>query len=766
MSNSATEGQGQAGLRPDREQLAQFIGAMFRHADEGGFISLRCFHEMERKAAPIIASAQLNGDPGKLVDEAAHMAQVAINQVAPWMFAPPIATFSISRKAREADLACGLALSVEADHDPVRARQRLEFLLGPATVVVASGGQWTDPATGEVQDKLHLHWRLREPARTAEEHAALKQARDLACALVGADPTHVHPLRWPGSWHRKATPRLCRIVALTETELDLGEALGDLSGVQPGEWVGSGQGSGNGQSTGGTRSIGGGLNLARTFAAIEHAEATQNNGAWRFHMLRIIRSLIGRGMRDDIILAVCRQATWTKSGWTHEQTDEFVREQIKADRAKDGKPEPELRGPTEHAGTTKPQPAAHDLSDLAFHGPLGEMVLALDPHTEASALGTMASLLVMFGNALGREFYVRVGAGRHFPTLYAWLVGTTYLGRKGTAADNALLCMEQIMPEWVAYNIRRSLNSGQGIGQTVSDLDKAAKEQRDNPLGDKRCLFITAELADVLIKARCDGNTLFNTLRDCWDTGILENTSITRKLRVTGASVSWLAMITAEELGELLKLKELATGSLNRVLVFHIERSKKLPGMPPVLDPGLINPIANEATRNLKATRSYRISGATEHNISLSTAALDLMIGIKDQTETAGRTWIESGSARAFVQIIRLALIYAVADGARQIEPDHLLAAKSLVDHAGRSLATLATSDLSDPLARRILTYMREDPSEVLSRTQISINIFNKHVPARDLEIAIGLLIQLDLLTEAREPTPGRDRTVYRLTRS
>ena len=346
MNGSATESGGQAELHPDREQLAQFIDAMFRHADEGTFVSLRCFPEArDQKTLPIITSSQLNGDPGKLVDEAVHMAQVAVDQAAPWAFAPPIASFRIPLKAREADLACGLVLSVEADHDPARARQRLEFLLGPATVVVASGGQWTDPATGEVQDKLHLHWRLREPARTTEEHAALKQARDLACTQVGADPTTktiVHPLRWPGSWHRKAEPRLCRIVALTDSELDLGEALDVLSDLHPGEGAGgASQRSGNGQSTAGTHSIGGRLSLERTFAAIERAEAPGNGGIWRFHMLRIIRSLIGRGERDDIILAVCRQATWTKSGWSHPQTDEFVREQIKADRAKDNKPEPD-----------------------------------------------------------------------------------------------------------------------------------------------------------------------------------------------------------------------------------------------------------------------------------------------------------------------------------------------------------------------------------------------------------------------------------------
>ena len=39
----------------------------------------------------------------------------------------------------------------------------------------------------------------------------------------------MHPLRWPGSWHCKKTPKLARIAALAEdTEIDLEEALESL----------------------------------------------------------------------------------------------------------------------------------------------------------------------------------------------------------------------------------------------------------------------------------------------------------------------------------------------------------------------------------------------------------------------------------------------------------------------------------------------------------------------------------------------------------
>lgn len=122
----------------------------------------------------------------------------------------------------------GLALTVECDTAPEAARQRLEYLLGPATVVVRSGGEWVDEATGEVQDRLHLHWRLTEPTRDAGQHAVLKRVRTLAASLVGGDRSAtplVHPIRWPGSWHRKGKARIALILAETEGELDLGDAL-------------------------------------------------------------------------------------------------------------------------------------------------------------------------------------------------------------------------------------------------------------------------------------------------------------------------------------------------------------------------------------------------------------------------------------------------------------------------------------------------------------------------------------------------------------
>jgi hypothetical protein len=69
----------------------------------------------------------------------------------------------------------------------------------------------------------------------------LREARKLATKLVGGDDSNisiVHPIRWPGSWHRKGTPRLAETVAFSDdNEVDLTEAverLRDASGADAG----------------------------------------------------------------------------------------------------------------------------------------------------------------------------------------------------------------------------------------------------------------------------------------------------------------------------------------------------------------------------------------------------------------------------------------------------------------------------------------------------------------------------------------------------
>jgi hypothetical protein len=232
-------------LEPDRDQLEMFVDALLRHRGTVGYLSFRSFLDNNKVLKPIRTVGLAHSKFDEIIDIAVEQARRAAQNPQPAVFCPPIAVFGNSVvasdregwQAREQDLLLGLVISVECDQHPDEARAKLEEILGPATVVVKSGGQWIN-GNAEPEDKLHLHWRLAVPAK-GDDLKKLKQARKLATAIVGGDASNVpsvHCLRWPGSYHRKSAPRLCKIVHLNaDREVHLDEALRLLIAAAPPE---------------------------------------------------------------------------------------------------------------------------------------------------------------------------------------------------------------------------------------------------------------------------------------------------------------------------------------------------------------------------------------------------------------------------------------------------------------------------------------------------------------------------------------------------
>jgi hypothetical protein len=206
----------------EHQQISQFVRTLFKHAQDG-FVQLRMFiDDKDRGGRESLYGypwrAVHVGDLDKLAVIAAQAASIAARSPEKVNFCPPVATFTGTDKAAEEDLCQGLTIMVELDEQPDQSRHTLESLLGRPTLVVKSGGTWTEPKTGEVQERCHLYWRLSQPV--SGNDARLKQCRTWASDLVSSDPTGRpvnHPLRWPGSWHKKGEPRLCRISEINET---------------------------------------------------------------------------------------------------------------------------------------------------------------------------------------------------------------------------------------------------------------------------------------------------------------------------------------------------------------------------------------------------------------------------------------------------------------------------------------------------------------------------------------------------------------------
>ena len=244
-------------IAADRNEIRRFVQAMFPHADEDVFASVRCFPQ-KGHGAPEIRAVRIDGtglEP--LVSTAFAVASRAARDEKATVVCLLIAGFANAERAREEDVANCLALSVDLDSNPGRGLEFLRGLLGPPTLVVESGGVWTSPETGAVEPKLHVYWRLSEPTRTPEEHARLKRGRALATALVGGDASNVplvHPLRLPGSVHRKGEPRLARIIEENpDCEIHLEDALEALETAAQAQGVAIARGGEGGNGAGDPR---------------------------------------------------------------------------------------------------------------------------------------------------------------------------------------------------------------------------------------------------------------------------------------------------------------------------------------------------------------------------------------------------------------------------------------------------------------------------------------------------------------------------------
>jgi hypothetical protein len=203
-------------LEPNALQLHQFIDAMFCRAGQKGHVSLRTFADDKSNKALRITPVSLEGGLAPLKAAAENDARAAAIAERPAVFCPPIVvTRNGGGGAKEGDILLGLVLTVDCDKP--NAREALALLsqqLGSPTVIVKSGGKGTDPFTGQNYEKLHAHWRLQKPAATKDDLTKLKELRRLATMLADGDHSSIppsHPIRWPGSWHRKAEPTLCTI---------------------------------------------------------------------------------------------------------------------------------------------------------------------------------------------------------------------------------------------------------------------------------------------------------------------------------------------------------------------------------------------------------------------------------------------------------------------------------------------------------------------------------------------------------------------------
>jgi len=402
--------------------------------------------------------------------------------------------------------------------------------------------------------------------------------------------------------------------------------------------------------------------------------------------------------------------------------------------------------PTDGAADDRPWPAP--LADEAYHGIAGEIVRAVEPHTEADPAAILVQLLAAAGNCVGRGPHYLVEGDQHGPQLYAVLVGETGRARKGTSWGRIRQMMDMLDERGARDRIVSGLSSSEGLLHAVRD-----GTDDDPGADDRRLLAMEPEFARVLRVALRDGNTLSATIREAWDRGTMS--TLTRHAPITASDthISMIGHVTADELRRYLDQTEAANGFANRYIYVCVRRARYLP------DGGGEVDMRDIAPRLARAVGAARSAG----RLRMDDAARAIWHRVYPALTAETPGMLGAVTARAEAQTVRLALTYALLDGAEAIRPPHLQAALAVWTYADASARHIWGAELGDPVADDIQRALRQAGSAGMTRTEIR-DLFRRHRSADQLTRALDLLARLGRAQRHEVRTGGRPSEVWTAT--
>jgi hypothetical protein len=305
----------------------------------------------------------------------------------------------------------------------------------------------------------------------------------------------------------------------------------------------------------------------------------------------------------------------------------------------------------------------------AFHGLLGEMLKAITPETEADPAGVLLGWLAFFGNIVGRGAWVQVGPRLHHPALFIGVGGASSSGAKGDGWAASLWPFQEVDSAWAKGCVVNGIGSGEGLIELVADsesiLDVNGVAQVIPGAADKRRLLRLSELSTCFKHGRRENATLSEHLREAWDGEPMHVPN--RKSNGLSASNYAISLVGDITPGWLDKLMGGGTegfdGWANRFLWAKVKRSRFLEegGNIDVLKPYL---------NRLQSALSF---AKTAGEVKKDDEAKVLWKKVYPALATSGDDVPHTERVRP--QVLRLALIYALADSSKVIRIEHLQAA-------------------------------------------------------------------------------------------
>jgi hypothetical protein len=391
------------------------------------------------------------------------------------------------------------------------------------------------------------------------------------------------------------------------------------------------------------------------------------------------------------------------------------------------------------------------LDPAALHGPVGEAVRIIEPETEADPAAVLVTMLTGIGAMIGSGPRI-IRSGVHPPRLFALVVGDSAKGGKGQSLHAARMVLDRLDPTFMADRTLGGFGSGESLIDAVADSDPDG----NGGSPDRRLLLTEPEFTKVLKVASREGSTLSGVIREAWDGGKLQARSRQRTTVATDHHVCVVGHVVADELRRNLTATDVAGGFANRFLYVCARRTKLLPHGGVHLLGDTLEPIAATIRDRIAETRAvstveFTPTGGDRYDELYRAIEGDDPGGLLGSIITRGSPYT-----------LRLALLYALLDGSRQIDLDHLEAGYALWRYARASAEYVFGDAIGDEIAARMLHALSRAP-EGLTLTDLDRTL-GKHVDAARRNVAVEALERRGLVQIERVQTPGRPSTVVRAT--
>lgn len=412
-----------------------------------------------------------------------------------------------------------------------------------------------------------------------------------------------------------------------------------------------------------------------------------------------------------------------------------------------------------------------------LYGLVGDVARAGSESTEANPYAIGLNFIVYLSAAMGRASFTPVGNTWHHPRTFGLHVGRSGRGRKGDAAslvhriDKALRALD----EFAAPQVHRGgLSTREGLALMIHDGWTQGKDEVP-PITDKRLCVFESEFANVLAQGKRDGNTLSSALRDAWDGVSIKPATKSNRVWASNPHIGLMGAITPAELRALMASRELTNGFANRFVILWAERTKILP-FPQATPQHAVDELARRTLEVVEFAGGLRHVDRDIHRVELTSAAKALYARLyaSELNDQSDGELIGALLERRAPVVLRLAMLFALADLSREVDVHHIDAALAWVRYWRESVRFVFSTSVDEAgtaetnaTAEKIVEFLRTRAKA--TRKQLTVECFQGHASKDRIDAALDELLsatppRIVIETVARpKSSPGSPTKFYAL---